>query len=293
MNHAGEIGHLCGILEPEAGLITSIGEAHLEALGSVDAIAAEKISLLSALPTAGLAVVDLDNAYRGWMLERTRARVVTCSMRGEADYRGEAVGGGMDGVRIADRVRGEVLELALPLPGEHMMRNVVQTVAVAREFGLTGEEIAAGLAGFSPAPMRWERMEAGPWAVINDAYNANPLSMRSSIQAFAGLREPGVKWLVLGGMNELGAEEARAHVALGEWISGRGLAGVVTVGAKARGIFKGCAGLERVHAADKAEAVRVIGERVPAGAGLLVKASRGDRLEEVISMLQAQFKEKE
>ncbi len=286
MNHAGEIAHLCDILQPLCGVVTSIGEAHLEALGSVEAIAAEKISLLAALPEEGVALVDVDSPWKEQMIERTRARKVTCSLRTRADYTGQPAGASGERLRIMDAVRNDVFEVVLPLPGTHMMRNVLQAAGVAREFGLSAEEIEAGLQAFAPAPMRWERMRVGTWLVINDAYNANPLSMRSSIKTFARMEVPIEKWLVLGGMNELGDGEARAHRDLGVFIASLGVHGVITVGEKARWIHETVSAGDTVHVDSAAEAAAMIRERGGAGAGILVKASRGDRLEAVISDLQ-------
>jgi len=292
MNHAGEIGHLCGILQPLCGLVTSIGEAHLEALGSVEAIAAEKISLLASLPEDGVALVDVDSPWKDQMLARTRARTVTCSLRTRADYTGQPAGDTAARLQISDGVRGGVFEVTLPLPGTHMMRNVLQAAAVAREFGLSPGEIQAGLQAFAPAPMRWETLRVGTWSVINDAYNANPLSMRSSIKTFARMAAPVEKWLVLGGMNELGAEEARAHRDLGVFIASLGFHGVITVGGKARWIHETAGAGERIHVDTAADAAVAVRGRVGAGAGILVKASRGDRLETVILELQQHLNKK-
>jgi UDP-N-acetylmuramoyl-tripeptide--D-alanyl-D-alanine ligase len=291
MNHAGEIGHLCRILQPLCGLVTSIGEAHLEALGSVEAIAKEKITLLASLPEEGVGLVDLDSPWKDQMFERTRARIVTCSLRMPADYTGQPVAESAECLHIKDAVRGVEFEVDLPLPGKHMMRNVLQAVVVAREFGLSVDEIRAGVQAFAPAPMRWEKLRVGSWTVINDAYNANPLSMRSSIKTFARLEFPVEKWLVLGGMNELGAGEAQAHRDLGVFVASLGFHGVVTVGEKAAWIHETAQAGETVHADSVEEAAAVLRGRVGPGAGILVKASRGDRLERVISELQQHVKD--
>lgn len=291
MNHAGEIAHLCGILQPLCGLVTSIGEAHLEALGSVEAIACEKISLLASLPPEGLGLVDVDSPWKEEMMERTRARMVTCSLRTRADFTGQPSGPGLERMRIEDAARGAVFEVTLPLPGTHMMRNVLQAAAVAREFGLGAEEIQAGLQAFAPAPMRWETLRVGTWTVINDAYNANPLSMRSSIKTFARMERPVEKWLVLGGMNELGDTETEAHRDLGRFIASLGFHGVITVGEKASWIHETVRAGERLHVPDVAAAADAVRTRAGAGSGILVKASRGDRLERVVAAMRKHVEE--
>lgn len=287
MNRPGEIAGLCRILEPICGVVTSIGEAHLENFGSVAGIAREKACMLEALPEEGVAVVDIDSPWRDLLLSVTRARVVSCSFQGPADYQAAPHASDPRILSIQDRVRGVAFDVESPLPGVHMQRNLLQAVVVAREFGLTPEEITEGAARFAPAPMRWERQRIGFWTLINDAYNANPLSMRSSIRTFAEMTVPVEKWLVLGGMAELGAGEAEAHRALGGYVSEFGFHGVVTIGPKAAWIAEQARG-GQVHAVASVEdAAAVLHAQAGPGAGILLKASRADRLEALIPLLQS------
>jgi len=291
MNRPGEISKLCSILEPICGLVTSIGEAHLEAFGAVEGIAREKISLLASLPEEGVAVVDLDSPWKDWMLRETRARVVGCAFQTEADYQARPLPTDPRVLCIRDRRHGIDFDIEAPLPGAHMHRNLLHAVAVAREFGLTPEEISEGAGRFAPAPMRWERLRMGSWTVINDAYNANPLSMRSAIRTFAELEVPVEKWLVLGGMAELGAGETAAHRDLGAYLSGFGFHGVVTIGPKAAWIADTARAGQVIPVATLAEAAAILRTRAGAGAGILLKASRSDRLEALLPLLKSQPEE--
>lgn len=283
MSRAGEIAGLADILRPEMGLITSIGEAHLEQLGSVEAIAVEKSSLLSALPAGGLAILDADSEWYPLLMERCACRTVRVSMREEADYEGEKIDGG---IRILDRQRSEIFELALPSPGEHMLTNMLQAVAVARECGLSVTQITDGLEKYAPAPMRWQTVNLKRWTVINDAYNANPLSMRKSVRTFSELDHPGEKWLVLGGMAELGEAEKELHWVIGRELDGLGFDGVVLVGEKGAWIAEGISRTPVVTADSHSQAVGELLHRVPPDAILLLKGSRSEKLEIILKDLQ-------
>ncbi|MDF3130210.1 UDP-N-acetylmuramoyl-tripeptide--D-alanyl-D-alanine ligase [Kiritimatiellaeota bacterium B1221] len=283
MSNPGEIAGLSEILQPDAGLITSIGEAHLERLGSVEAVAAEKTSLLAALPANGLAVLDADSRWFEFAKTRCGCRIATVSMKGSADYEGEVL---EHGLRVKDRQRGESIDLPVPFPGDHMLMNLLQAVAMVRECGLSAEMMVRGLEKYAPAPMRWQRVQLKKWQVINDAYNANPLSMRKSIRTFSELSEPGEKWLVLGGMGELGEAEKELHWVIGKELDAFGFTGVVLVGERASWMQKGIQKTPVILAGSREEAVRELTACVGDDAVLLLKASRSEQLELILQALQ-------
>lgn len=283
MNHAGEIAALSEILQPEMGLITSIGEAHLENLGSVSAIAQEKGCLLAALPKSGLAVLDQDAPWYHVLKARCQCRWVTVSLRDEADYRGRWLG---ERLEIFDRAQNEIFTVSLPLPGAHMVGNVLQAVAMARVCGLSAAQIQQGLEKYRPAPMRWQSSQISGWQVINDAYNANPLSMRKSIQTLAGMNVPGQKWLVLGAMAELGAEEQTLHRLIGEELDSLGFDGVILVGERAMWIGEGMDQTPFVLASTHEAAAQMMQKQIPEAAVILLKGSRSAQLELILQKLQ-------
>ncbi len=284
MNAPGEIGALADILNPVAGLITSIGEAHLEKLGSVEAIAYEKAALLRSLPEEGLAVLDLDSPWVAGFRRDCRCRTVSCSLAQQADVQGQP-GGEERAMWIKDRIRNQTLQVPLPLPGEHMRRNVLQSVTLALELGLGPEEIRSGLKAFAPAPMRWQVIQVGSYRVINDAYNANPLSMRSAIRTFAEQSQPVEKWLVLGAMSELGEAERSLHEELGHFVDRFAFAGVVCVGARAAWIAEG-AERNSCHLVETpTDAGKLLRDHAGPGSGVLIKGSRSERLEQVVAEL--------
>ncbi|MCC5848312.1 MAG: UDP-N-acetylmuramoyl-tripeptide--D-alanyl-D-alanine ligase [Verrucomicrobia bacterium] len=291
MNHPGEIATLTGVLNPICGLVTSIGEAHLEAFDDVAGIAREKASLLAGLPPEGLAVVDIDNPWQACLLEHAHGRVVRCSLREATDYTGRPSDATGQYLHVEDNRHGLSFEVPMPLPGSHMMRNLLLAVVVAREFGLTPQEICEGVGRFAPAPMRWETVKAGHWTVINDAYNANPLSMRSAVKTFASLERPVEKWMVLGSMAELGGGEERAHRDLGGFISEFHFHGLICVGKKAQWIAEGATLTPKYLAETLEDAAKLLHELAGPGSGILLKASRADKLERLIPLLNSEPQE--
>lgn len=286
MNQAGEIAALAAILEPEFACITSIGEAHLEQLGSVAAIAREKTSLFACLPKEGLSVIDADSDWRELMVSQSSSRTVTCSLYEDADFVGHVVPEQPDLLRVEDRVRGEIWQVPVPLPGKHMRKNILQTAILARACGVSPQEMAAGLKDYEGSSMRWERTRTGTIEVINDAYNANPLSVKCAVSAFAEDAGQLPAWVVLGEMSELGAESHSLHRALGETLDRLDLQGVITVGEAGKWIAEGFTRVRAHAVSDVAAAVEAVEKLVPAGAVLFVKASRSVGLEKLVDELK-------
>ena len=273
MNHPGEIGYLSGLLQPKIGILTDICNAHRESFASLEAIAFEKIYLLESLPENGVAIIDRDSPWFGMVRERTKAELRTVSLGGAANVAGTKVSEGV--------MRVDGFDYAMPQPGEHTMRNALRAIALGLEVGLAPEAIAEGLMKFKAPPMRWQETQINGIQFINDAYNANPLSMRASLGTFAGQSGAGAKWAVVGGMRELGVVAEEEHSSLGVFLDGLALDGVITVGELAQGIAcKRAVGFHRC--ADAAEAATILKENLSAGDRVLLKASRGEQLEKVL-----------
>jgi UDP-N-acetylmuramoyl-tripeptide--D-alanyl-D-alanine ligase len=280
MNRPGEIGPLTALLNPDTGILTDIGNAHRERFASVDEIAAEKAELAWHLPETGMVILDRDSEWHPLVCSRTAARIVTVSMHGDADYVGHA----SDRAKLTVQIRTEPrasCTFDLPLPGGHMMRNALRAVALGFELGLSADEVAAGLRRFKSPPMRWQEMPKAGILFINDAYNANPLSMRASLRTFAELPGTAKKWAVLGGMRELGASSEAEHAALGRFVDELALDGIIAVGRLARQI--GCHDTGRIRRVDTAaEAAELLKSHLRRGDRVLLKASRGEKLEQVL-----------
>jgi len=273
MNQVGEIGPLSDLLQPKIGIITDVGGVHLENFKSIEEIAREKARLAEQVDCSGMVILDRDSPWYTLLRRRVLAHVVTISLEGIADYVGRKVG---DGVL---EVNG--YKFRMPLPGEHVMRNALRAIALGLELGLKPEEVATGLGRFKLPPMRWEKSTVRDIKIINDAYNANPISMRALVQTFSNLSGYGKKWVVLGGMSELGPSSDEEHALLGQYIDGLNLDGVITVGALGKGIV--ChSGRPFFQCNDAEEAAVVLKENLVAGDCMLLKASRSERLEQVL-----------
>ncbi|MGY1724177.1 UDP-N-acetylmuramoyl-tripeptide--D-alanyl-D-alanine ligase [Blastococcus sp. SYSU DS0533] len=283
----GHIARLCRVARPEVGVVLNVGSAHLGEFGSADGIAQAKGELVEALPAEGTAVLNADDARVLGMAPRTRARVLTTGRGEQAAVR--AVDVELDGsarARFTLVAGGERHPVALRVVGAHQVDNALSAAGAALAVGLTPAAVAAALSGAEPRS-RW-RMEidrrADGVTVVNDAYNANPESMRAALAALAGLA--GTRRIaVLGGMAELGPDAGAEHERLGRDAVAAGVDLVVAVGADAVGIAGGAsaagrrAGEESVHVPDRAAALALLQEVLRPGDVVLVKASRAHGLE--------------
>ena len=199
------------------------------------------------------------------------------SLGGTADY----VGSPVDNNVLS--VNG--FNYTLPLPGEHTMRNALRAIALGLEQGIEPAEVATGLQKVKLPPMRWETSAVRGVEFINDAYNANPLSMRANLQTFKDLPGTGQKWAVLGGMLELGDTAEQEHAELGCFIDRLQLDGVIAVGEVGQLIL--CKASKRVfQTLEAAEAAQILKNNLSSGDRVLLKASRGVRLEQVLELFK-------
>ncbi|MGK5115255.1 MULTISPECIES: UDP-N-acetylmuramoyl-tripeptide--D-alanyl-D-alanine ligase [unclassified Geodermatophilus] len=287
----GHIARLCGIAAPEVGVVLNVGSAHLGEFGSPDGIAAAKGELVEALPADGTAVLNADDARVLGMAPRTRARVLTTGRAEGADVRADDVT--LDGSgrpRFTLVAAGESAPVHLQVVGVHQVANALSAAGAALAVGLEVPAIAAALSEAGPRS-RW-RMEVSRRAddvtVVNDAYNANPESMRAALAALSGLAGRR-RIAVLGAMAELGPDAAAEHERLGRDAVASGVDLVVAVGPDAVGIAVGAAaaGAARgdttnegaVHVPDRAAARQLLTEVLVPGDVVLVKASRSYGLE--------------
>ncbi len=287
MNHPGEIAPLAALLRPDWVVMTRIGPVHIEFFPSEQAIAEEKAELLRALSPDGMAVLAVDEPWFDLLCARTPCRIVTVGRTAPADY--TVLPTSQSPARLLVRERdGRIAEYRLPQGSDPMRVNALRAIAVAREARIAPEKIADALIRFCPAPMRWEEIRIRGVLWINDAYNANPLSMRAALQTFEKM--PGVRrrWLVLGGMCELGIHEDAEHKSLGWDIAAGDWAGLVTVGTLGAKIAEAAAAAgwpsdRLTPCADARTAADVLRRHLVAGDAVLLKGSRSERIEEVLS----------
>jgi len=216
-NSPGEIARLAVIAAPDIGLITNIGPAHLEGLGSLEAIREEKGELFQVMAGRGTAVINHDDPAIGILAERWRGNRISFGLRPGADVTARDIEtAGPAGVRFQLVCEGAGHPVRLSSPGVHNVVNALAAAAAARALGFDGQEIAAGLAAFCPVPGRTEVRRLGNGAfLIIDAYNANPSSVREALRTLRELRGAGRSFAILGDMLELGERAEQWHEEIG------------------------------------------------------------------------------
>jgi len=287
----GHIAELAALVAPDVATVLNVGVAHLGEFGSRDAIAQAKGELVEALTPAGTAVLNADDERVSGMASRTSGSVLSFGAEQEADVRVEELSLDRLGRPSFVLAAGsEWVPVTLRLVGAHQALNAAAAAAAALAAGLSLPQIGASLDAVAELS-RW-RMELHelPTGVIvlNDAYNANPDSMRAAIDALAAIgadAEVRRTVAVLGEMRELGETGDAEHRAIGEYAVAHGIDEVVTVGAPARGIHDGAAATGHTFLEDNAAAVAWVAEHVAAGDAVLFKASNGARLFEVAATL--------
>ena len=286
MNRPGEIAALSAVLQPTHAVMTPIGPAHMEAFADERAVAEEKADLVRALPANGVLVLSRDEPWFDLLAEETAGRVVTTSMKHEADLYRRSDDESLHSL-VVGRPDGEDVCVDTPLPGDFFRSDVLLAAAMARELGVAWAEICRAVRDYRAVGMRWHVEQVAGVTVINDAYNANPMSMQQALRACAEEATEGSRWLVLGSMLELGDQADRHHFDVGRWAADVPSARLVAVGSWAetmdQGALAGGMRAECIHQCDTCEqAAELLACRVVGGDVLLVKASRGARLEQVI-----------
>jgi UDP-N-acetylmuramoyl-tripeptide--D-alanyl-D-alanine ligase len=262
MRGAGQIGELAAIAEPDVGVIVNVGPVHLELLGSIEAIAATKAELLAALKPGGTAVLPAGEA----LLDPHR----------RDDVETVTFGPGGD---VAELPPG----LGLPFTSAHMRMNALAALAAARAVGVEPE----GEVNVALSNLRGQRIALpGDIVVVNDCYNANPMSMRAALDDLA-VSAPGRRVAVLGDMLELGPGETAYHEEIGRVANDTGVGLLVTVGPLAERIGAAYTGGQHRHVATAREAAGLVPGLLEPGDTVLVKGSRGVGLEVVTQALEA------
>ena len=294
----GHITYLTQIAPPRIGIVLNVGSAHLGEFGSREAIAQAKGELVEALPAAqdgGVAVLNADDPAVAAMASRTTARVVTVGVSKSADVRAEDVRlDALGRASFAVVSHAERAEVALLVSGEHQVGNALAAIAAAQECGLSLAD-AADVLGLTGAASKW-RMEiterSDGVVIVNDAYNANPESMRAALKTLAAMGSAGRTWALLGPMAELGEAAVGEHDTLGRFAVRLNVGRLVAVGAEARPIAQGAA-LEGSYdgearwVPDIDAAFELVAPQLRPGDVVLVKASRSAGLERLAQALRA------
>jgi UDP-N-acetylmuramoyl-tripeptide--D-alanyl-D-alanine ligase len=293
VDHRGQTTRLCEIARPTIGLITNIGPDHLEFFGSMEGSAQAKAELLDMLPTMGTALLNTDDPYFDYLAARAQCRVISFGLSEKADVRATQVS--------SDARKGTTFGLTLPgksrhtavvmkVHGVHNVTNALAAAAVGYALNLPGAAIAQGLARFRPAAMRSQVVSHHGVQIVNDCYNANPASMKAALQLLAQWSPARERVAVLGDMLELGRETQQMHRDVGQFVATLSLSRLIVCGELGREIAIGArqAGMSDstiVEMSDVTSAAEWLKKTVGKGDVVLVKASRGMKMEQIVQVL--------
>jgi UDP-N-acetylmuramoyl-tripeptide--D-alanyl-D-alanine ligase len=289
MSHAGEIRALAKIAQPEIGVVTNVAPVHLEFFDSISGIARAKYELIESLPANGIAVLNADDEYVSQFGRDCKGRVVTYGTQAMADVRAENVHTrGAEGSEFDVNIAGTREHARLPLVGEHNILNALAAVAVGLVRGMKPSEAVVALATLAPPDKRGQVLQLGNITVINDCYNSNPKALNAMVDALAAMKA-GRRIVVAGEMLELGPAGAEMHRAAGQHIAEKKIDVLVGVRGMAQAIVDGArpAGTEAEFVATPEEAGEWLARETRDGDVVLLKASRGVKLEKALETWKA------
>jgi UDP-N-acetylmuramoyl-tripeptide--D-alanyl-D-alanine ligase len=289
MRGLGQIAELCAVARPTVALVTNVGVSHIELLGSQDAVVSAKGELVRALGADGAAFLNGDDAYSVAIAEMSRAPVTYYGLSATCAVRAESIE-----VDALSRASFDLLSdagnahVTLSLPGRHNVYNALAAASVGIHLGVPVDRLATALGSAEMTAMRMQLFtSADGVTVINDAYNANPVSMQAAVITLAEMDCAGRRVAVLGDMAELGSLTELAHFRIGELVARLSIDVLVSVGPRARHIADGARAegmsADRIHASSSAEeAAEVLRATLSHNDAVLVKASRVMGLESVV-----------
>jgi UDP-N-acetylmuramoyl-tripeptide--D-alanyl-D-alanine ligase len=293
MNHAGEIDYLASIAQPDISVIVNVTDAHIEHLGSKENIAKAKGELLPHTSPSGFAILNGDNPYVRSVAHLNPGKTYFYRLEGEADIYATDITTDESGTKFLVHLGASSFECRIPMFGIYNVANVLPAIFIADHCELTVHEIQQSLASVSISPMRFERL-IGPHdsILINDAYNASPTSMGSSLLTFAEILESYKKIVVLGDMYELGNLSDAYHQEIGQLLDTLKdqIHMVVTVGEKSRLITEQTT-LPSRHFTTKEHVIQFLAPLLDNQHAVLFKASRGMKFEDIVNGLLNDSKE--
>lgn len=296
MSAPGEIAEMCRIVSPSVGVITNVAPVHLEFFGSLEGIARAKGELAEALPHGGVLVYNSQSPGLGRIAARFGGRRISFGFDAGADFRADQIEiTGPEQTRFRLRWGGAERIATIPLAGAHYVMNALPAVALGDLYGLGPDAIAGALGRLQPASMRGRMLRfAEGFSVIDDSYNSNPEALRSMIDVLSRLPSFRRRILVAGPMLELGSASAALHYECGVSAAQAGLDAVIGVGGDSREIVR--AALEHGMGDCRArfvegtgEAAALLGRELRRGDLVLIKGSRGARMEAVVESLRSAF----
>jgi UDP-N-acetylmuramoyl-tripeptide--D-alanyl-D-alanine ligase len=286
-NHAGEIAYLTSLAKPGVVVITNAAAAHLEGFGTVDGVARAKAEILQDESRPDVAILNADDEfYSYWMSLVEGVDVLSFGLSDDADIRADQIEAGTENTHFTLHLFESTIELTLPLAGIHNVRNACAAAAVATSLDVSPQDIKLALEALQPVAGRLQPLEGQNGStLLDDSYNANPPSVVAAAEFLATL--PGKGWFVLGDMFELGDSADRMHREVGAAIQNAGVERLFTLGDMSReaaaGFGEGASTFESVE-----ELIGDLRAGVTDEVNLLVKGSRGMRMERVVDALRAE-----
>ncbi|MCD7826732.1 MAG: UDP-N-acetylmuramoyl-tripeptide--D-alanyl-D-alanine ligase [Clostridiaceae bacterium] len=304
----GEMTRLTQIVRPDSCVITNIGQCHLENLGDRNGVLRAKTEIFTSMRPDGTAYLNgeddklvsvafSDGRVRAAFGEGPQADFAADGQKDQRQivfFGNQKQGGvyavsvknlGIRGTRCRIRSSQAEFEVTIPVPGRHMVSNALAAAAVALDMGMTPEEICRGIEKFRPVGGHGSVIETGKFTILDDCYNANPVSMKAGIDVIAG--SDGRRVAIIGDMFELGSGEEKMHYEIGEYAADAGLDLLICVGRLAKHCFEGAARLKHVYYfADRQEAAEQLVGLLQEGDTILVKASHGMHFEKIVAVLK-------
>ena len=282
MNHAAEIHELSLVGAPDIAVITHIGDAHIENFVNREGILHAKLEIVDGLKAGGTVILNGNDPLLTGEIAAQKTALFEVLFPSSSNII-EITNSTLLETSAHVHWQGHDINLTVPLPGAHMVMNALLAVAVGIECGVSADEIAKGFEDFIPPGGRLTVSEMGGITVINDAYNANPAAMKESIKILC--RQPSRKVAILGDMNELGQVAPQRHAEIGAFAAESGIDLLIAIGEMSRHIYDSFNGLHKLHFATVAEFLQQKECLLLPGDVVLVKASRGMALEQIIDSM--------
>ena len=284
-----QIEALAKIVKPTIGIVTNVGETHIELLGSIENIARAKRELVEAIDTGGTVILNADDSNVAAMSSHAKAgvKIFTFAIDNKADVKAENITTKETSTIFVVNYKGSSYDFEIPMLGRHNVSNALAAICAGLAVNLDMNEIKNGFAKLTKTKMRFEIVEHNGLHIINDAYNASPASMRAAIQTTAEIAN-GRKIAVLGDMLELGDISEKVHHEVGEELVKNNFDVLVTLGELGKFIAEGAksAGLDKVYTSDThEEAAAHLHKILTAGDTVLFKGSRGMQMEKIIELI--------
>lgn len=283
----GEMVRIAKVAKPTLAVMTNIGVSHIEFMKTRENIMAEKLRIADYLPTGGTVFVNGDDDLLSTLKSTPKRSIVRFGLCESCDWRAVELNADVYGTRFTCLHGGRETRVYVPAAGEHNVRNALAALAVADAVGVPLEKAARAVAQYEPPAMRQQIREARGVTLIDDTYNASPDSMKSALKVLEQSSCSGKKTAILGDMYELGTQSGRQHHGVGVFARGLKIDNVIAVGENAKDIAEGAGGgdINVMHFDEKEELYARLKELVHSGDIILVKGSRGMKMEQIVDKL--------